>query len=480
MTARILVVDDSRVMQSIVQAYLADVGAELIMSSSAEEALERFQDGGASVVVSDVNMGGMDGIELCRRLKQACGDRVKVILMSSGQGEIGTDAYSVGHADAFLAKPIDGARLNRLVRTFLDPAQAPANEQSEAPAPRIRVLAADDTRVGRRILERLLSSDPELELVGMAQDGHEAVELAQTERPHMVVMDALMPGLDGIEATRRIMQRAPARIVIVTDAYASRGAQIAFEATRVGALEFLPKPSWTDPSGDEAAAFLGRLKELAEVPVVRRSSRTSILPSPSRRVERPAQTPIDTVALCASTGGPRVLAQLLPALAPGLAHASVLIVQHVLSGFDAQLTKWLRETTGLPVQLATDGARLRPGMVLLAPDGSQMLLANREEVRLNSRPGGHGHRPSGDPLFESVAQYYGRSCLGVILTGMGEDGVRGLRSLRRAGGTILAQAPASCVVPGMPEAAIAEGLADEILAPDALGLRIAELVTTRG
>jgi two-component system chemotaxis response regulator CheB len=472
---KILVIDDSRVMQSLVRTYLTDIDADVTVVSSAEEGLASFTANGADVVISDVQMGGMSGIELSRRLKKACGGRVRVILISGAKGEVGTDAYSAGHADAFLAKPIDGGRLNRLVRSFLG-AHAPRAD-TEGDTTRIRVLCADDTRVGRRILERLLSSDPRFELVGMAEDGYEAVELAQTERPQLVLMDVLMPGLDGIEATKRIMQRAPTRVVVVTDAHASpRGARAAFEATIVGALDLLPKPDWIDPNGPEAKSFLRRLHELAEVPVVgrrRRLSRPILLPAAP--LEHPAAPEI--LAFCGSTGGPRVLCELLPAIRAAVAVVPVLIVQHVLPGFDAQLARWLADTTDLPVQLATPGARVRPGHVLLAPHGSHMVLSSREEVDLVPGRRLDRHTPSGDALFESVAKLHGEHGLGVILTGMGEDGLVGLRALRRAGGTIFAQDPLSCVVAGMPETVISEGLANEILGPADLAARIVAVMS---
>ncbi|MCC7541068.1 MAG: response regulator, partial [Deltaproteobacteria bacterium] len=337
---------------------------------------------------------------------------------------------------------------------------------------KIGVVVADDTEVGRRLIARALDVDPDFEIVEAVADGRAAVEAAERRRPRLVLLDVLLPRLDAPEATRTIMQRAPTRVVILTRDADPRSATAALEATRAGALDVLLPPAFGDPMAAPAVTFRDRLKELAEVPVVRRwyaEARRSERPSEARAARpaddaRPAGAKM--VAICGSTGGPAVLAGLLARLAPHVGGASVLIVQHVLEGFSAAFAEWLAEAARVPVRVAKDGDALEPGAIAIAPDGRHLAVASRTRVSVVDSPPVEAHRPSGTILFESVARTFGAEAIGVILTGMGRDGVAGLRTLRASGGLVLAQSPETCVVPGMPAAAIEESLAHLVVSPE--------------
>lgn len=466
---RILIVDDSKVMQQLVGSLLSDTGAALDFASSASEALYSFQQNSPDLVVSDIEMPGMSGVELAERIRRESLGRTKVVLMSAGDMNGGRSAVKKGHADAFLPKPLDGAELKRLVHAFV----------GKAPRAKLRVLIADDTEVGRRLLERALVADPEIEVVGVASDGEEAVRMTERLKPSLVLLDAFMPKFDGIAATREIMRRAPTPVVLVTADRSAHGAKVLFEATEAGALDFLVPPSWADVSSAEVVVFRDKLKELAEVPVVRRRSRS--VPPPSARARAPLpRNPAQLVVICGSTGGPAALSKLLRESASSLERVGILVVQHIMSGFAETFAEWLESVSGVPVAVAQDGDSIRPGRVLLAPDGHHLVVESRSLVRVSAAAPVGAHRPSGTVLFESAARAFGRDLLAVLLTGMGEDGVKGLGVVRERGGTILVQSPESCIVPGMPEAAIRARLPHAVLGLEELAREIVERVGNRG
>lgn len=236
----------------------------------------------------------------------------------------------------------------------------------------------------------------------------------------------------------------------------------------------MAKPAWEDLGGLVAAAALDKLAELAEIPVVRRRNQSI---SPARQPSvAPKGAPVRTLAICASTGGPAALASLLPLIVPVLPKVTTLIVQHILPGFAPVLAAWLAESTGVNVEVATDGAELGRRQVLLAPDGRHLAVDLPARVRIMDLPPIRAHRPSASLLFESVARAFKDQVLAVILTGMGREGVDGLRRVRDCHGVILVQDPETCAVPGMPQAAIHEGLADLVLAPEPLGLEIVDRI----
>jgi two-component system, chemotaxis family, protein-glutamate methylesterase/glutaminase len=328
----------------------------------------------------------------------------------------------------------------------------------------LRVLVVDDSEVARRLLAEVLGRDGGLQVVGEASGGAEALRLAARLRPDVITMDVQMPGMDGLETTRRIMEQHPAPIVVVSGGHDPGDLAHSVRALDAGALTALRKPRGpADPGfAAEAAELVATVKLMAEVKVFRRRPAAAApaagpLSGPPPGGALPARRyQAEMVAVGASTGGPAALAAILRAL-PATTPVPILVVQHITPGFDAALATWLDETTPLRVRLAADGQPLRPGEVVIAPAGTHLGLSGGARVELGQGPPVDGHRPSATRLFASVARVFGPRALGVILTGMGGDGAAGLLELRRAGGTALAQDEASCVVAGMPGAAVAAG-----------------------
>lgn len=337
----------------------------------------------------------------------------------------------------------------------------------------IRVLIAEDSLTTRMLLGAILGSDPEIQVVGHACNGVEAVEKTRNLRPDLVTMDIHMPLMDGLEATKEIMVTAPTPIVIVTGSSGARDVEGSMHALRAGALEVLAKPLGPEsPTFEESAGrLISTIKAMSQVKVIRHW-RSGSRPVAGRI---PRVTGKSLVAIVSSTGGPAALQRLFKEL-PGDFPAPLLVVQHISPGFAPGLVSWLNGDSDLHVKLAEQGEILQPHTVYMAPDQCHLGVTPQGTVALSGAPSVGGFRPSGTFLFESVAQAFGRGTVAVVLTGMGEDGVAGLQAVRRGGGRILAQDEQSCVIFGMPGAAVAAGLADQVLPLDAIASRLVELV----
>jgi two-component system, chemotaxis family, protein-glutamate methylesterase/glutaminase len=343
----------------------------------------------------------------------------------------------------------------------------------------IRVLVADDSATAREMLVQILGSDPEIRVVGVAHDGLEAVEATSRLRPDLITMDLHMPRLDGLEATREIMITAPTPILIVTGSHRARDIEASIEILACGALDVLLKPP--DPRSPEFAQSARRLiaavKAMASVKVVRRWRPPSKLPATAASAQSVSrgELRVRIVAIATSTGGPAVLLRILSEL-PGTYPVPILVVQHITPGFTQGLASWLDAASAVRVKVASHHDPLAPGTVYLAPDEFHLGIDRRgNAVALSDQPPIGGFRPSGTYLFESVARVFGPSALALILTGMGDDGVQGLRTIRQAGGQVIAQDEKSSIVFGMPGAAVAAGLAPIVLPIEVIAARLVAL-----
>ncbi len=320
---------------------------------------------------------------------------------------------------------------------------------------RIRVLVVDDSPTMANALTALLSEDPRIEVVGRAEDGNRAVMLARLLRPDVITMDLLLPGLDGPGAIAQIMADAPARILVVSAVAEQRGVDLGFQAMSAGALELIGKPSVT--SGEELRRWGRDLAKsvclMAEVPVVSRRARVSGRGAPAVTGGR-----VDIFGVVASTGGPPALAEVLSKLPTDLP-VPIVIAQHITTGFTQGMVRWLSAVTPLPVRVAKEGERLEPGKVYFPDDGCDLSVESDGVARLTRTLG--GACPSGDLLLTSLARAYGSRAGGGVLTGMGEDGARGLLAIHQVGGVTFAQDEASSVVFGMPRAALELGAATQ-------------------
>jgi len=340
----------------------------------------------------------------------------------------------------------------------------------------IRVLMAEDSRTVRSLITQILESDPEIRVVGTASDGAEAVEMAERLRPDLITMDIHMPVMDGFEATRQIMARAPAPIIIISSMARSEDVQLSLRATQLGAVMVLPTPvgPGSPDFARQSAELVSMARAMSGVKVVRRWDRSPAAPEPQRVAARASSSPVQLVAIAASTGGPAALQQILAAL-PAAFPAPVLVVQHIARGFTAPLVEWLGSTCPPRVRLAIDGERPVPGTVYLAPDDAHLTLAPGGAISLSSSPPIGGFRPSGSALFESVGRMCGTTAAAVILTGMGDDGVSGLRTAHARGVRVIAQDEASSIVHGMPREAVRAGVADEVLPLTEIAARLMAL-----
>lgn len=341
----------------------------------------------------------------------------------------------------------------------------------------VRVLCADDSATARVLIRAALARDPALQVVAEAADGVEALELTKQLRPDVVTMDVHMPRMTGWEATRRIMVEAPTPIVIVSAQVDPSSVSDCMEALAHGALAVLAKPPGPQAPGFEAGSrrFAQMVKAMADVKVVRRWRGDARAPARGA----PWAGPAEVLAIAASTGGPAALQRILSAL-PHRFRVPILVVQHMTPGFTDGLARWLDAHTPLTVRVARDQEPLEGGTVFIAPDDAHLGLSGRDTAALSPSAPVRGFRPSADHLFESVGRAFGRAALAVVLTGMGDDGAQGLVRLKSSGGHVLAQDEATSVVFGMPGAAVAAGVADEVLALDALPARIATLAGAAG
>jgi two-component system chemotaxis response regulator CheB len=322
-----------------------------------------------------------------------------------------------------------------------------------------KVLVVDDSRVVREVLSRQLACDPEIEVVGAAPDAYAAWGMIVRSRPDVITLDLEMPGMNGLSFLRRLLRCNPLPVVVVSS-LTPAGSELALEALEAGAVEVVAKPRSAAGGRQSLAGLSSLVKGAAGARV---SSKGGLLRNRAAAPALPSRATQKVVVIGASTGGTQALQQVLtslPRTAPGIA-----VVQHMPEGFTKSFAERLNQLCAVEVKEAEDQDELAPGRVLIAPGNHHLLLrrsGSRTRVEVKHGPLVSGHRPSVDLLFRSAARYVGSNAIGVLLTGMGKDGARGLLDMKRAGAATIAQDEASCVVFGMPREAIALGAADRV------------------
>lgn len=338
---------------------------------------------------------------------------------------------------------------------------------------RVNVLVVDDSPLIRQLITDALQRDGEVRVVGTAENGLEAIELAASLKPHVITMDVDMPIMDGLTATERIMAEAPTPILVLTADPRKQAPELTHRALAVGALALRVKPS-LDAEAEmlnlaREVKLLSTVRVIRHVRGVKKGSMASgfyeAVPSPAPAPAPFVASPVGLVCIASSTGGPQVVQKLLADL-PADFPAPIALVQHINAAFSESLVSWLAGSSRLKVKVAAEGDLLSPGVVLVAPPDGHLVVAQRGRVSVQKGPPRDGHVPSGTALLESAAKAYGRRAVGVILTGMGADGVEGLAAIRAAGGKTLAQSQETSVVYGMPGAAVARGVVDHVVHGD--------------
>ena len=342
------------------------------------------------------------------------------------------------------------------------------------------VLIVDDSPTIRQFIRGILNSDPELRVIGEAQNGEEAIKMVARLRPDVVTMDIHMPLMDGYEAIRRIMSETPVPIVILTSTESDIRLGITYKGVESGALTVFGKPHGLPGDDPEADELINVVKAMADVKVIRRKwhQNAESLKTPARQQAvsfRVSSKPYQIIAVGCSTGGPPALRTVLGELPPTFP-VPVVVVQHISKGFTTGLARWLNESVGMRVKVAENGEPLLPGSVYVAPDGVHLQVTSLQKVGLLKDGPMDGHLPSVTALFNSVAKQYGPRAIGVLMTGMGRDGANGLYAMMQEGAYTIAQDQATSIVFGMPKEAIQMGATKEVLALQKIGQRMRELI----
>lgn len=332
----------------------------------------------------------------------------------------------------------------------------------------INVLIVEDSLVTRQHLKHILESDENIRVIAMAVDGKEAIRLVEEHRPDVVTMDINMPEMNGLDATRQIMETNPLPIVIVSASYNHKDVEKSFRAIDAGAVSLVEKPFGKGHPDHAIMAknLIQTVKLMSEVKVIKRWPKKRY-PLKGAKVLPPfnhefVNHKIKLVTIGVSTGGPPVLKSILTGLKNGFP-APLLIVQHIARGFLKGLVEWLKESTGHPIHIAADGERILAGHIYFAPDDFQMGVDGGCRITLSNSPPENGLRPSVSYLFRSASNVFGKNMAGVLLTGMGRDGADELKLMKDRGAITIAQDKESSAVFGMPGEAIRLGAASQVL-----------------
>jgi two-component system chemotaxis response regulator CheB len=335
---------------------------------------------------------------------------------------------------------------------------------------KIKVLIVDDSPFTIDYLKKLLGDDSEIKVIGFANNGKEAVKKTKELLPDVIVMDIEMPIMSGIEATEKIMKEKPTPIVILTSSLNTRNLYKSFDAIKNGALEILNKPTSrpTEEWDETIQNLLDTIKRASKIKVLRKKTSTK-----SKQQKADLNNKYSIIAINSSTGGPRILNDIFSNLNENF-NLPILVAQHIPAGFTLGLVDWLNIYSPLNIKIAEDDEILKGGNIYFPPDGAHLTVRS-DKIKLLFADPIRGIRPSGNILFESVANNFGKESIGIILTGMGTDGLNGAKKIKGLGGLIIAQEPNTTIVAGMPEAVIKNNLADLILNPTDIINKISEI-----
>jgi two-component system chemotaxis response regulator CheB len=344
----------------------------------------------------------------------------------------------------------------------------------------VRVLVVDDSALMRKLIPQMLAGDESIDVVGTAMDGTFCLKKIEELKPNVVTLDLEMPGMNGIDTLKEIMRRQPVP-VIVFSSHSTEGASVTMKALGLGAFDFVTKPKDASAHRSETAKeLIAKVKAAAECKLKPRM--LSGAPQKPDKLKAPAGAPTRVVAIGVSTGGPQAMEYLLSQL-PGDFPGTIVVVQHMPEGFTEMFARRLDEISAMRVKEAQSGDMLLPGRVLICP-GSRHMKVKRlplgDIVVLSDDPHVNGHRPSADVLLKSVAEEFKNLGIGVLMTGMGDDGAEGLGAIKKEGGMTIAQNEESCVVFGMPKVAIERGYAVRVVALDVMGATLQALCGRSG
>lgn len=341
-------------------------------------------------------------------------------------------------------------------------------------AKRLNVLIADDSATARQLMSHIINSAPDMYVIGEAHNGEQAVQLTYKLKPDVILMDIVMPGMSGLDATREIMSKSPTPIVIISSGLGDE-AKIAFKAVRSGALAVLKKPKAPTSSdfASQSQRIITTVRSMADVRVIHHwkkaeKPKTTITLPPHITSE---QDP-EIVAIASSTGGPAALNEIFRALPANYA-LPIVVVQHISPDFLPSLVNWLNILTPLQITIAEANQRPQPGHIYFAPGDAHLTLSKRRTFELDRRTPS-SYVPSGDFLLKSIASTYRSNAIGIVLTGMGTDGANGLRDMYDTGALTIAQDEATSVVYGMPQAAVAAGATETVLPVQGIAKAIIE------
>ncbi|MBC8281624.1 MAG: chemotaxis response regulator protein-glutamate methylesterase [Chloroflexi bacterium] len=350
----------------------------------------------------------------------------------------------------------------------------------------IKTLIVDDSAFARSIIVKKLSVDPDIEIIGVAKDGVDALEKIKDLKPNVVTLDVSMPRMDGLTALEKIMAECPTPVVMLS-ALTAEQAPATIAALELGAVDFFLKPSVLNPAGvnKETGELAEKVKIAARIDVSKPRRKTIKKPATSKPIKSSrvaeAKNKIDVkpnvrssgrsnrnkytgkvLVIGSSTGGPKALSELIPELPSGLP-VPVLVVQHMPPGFTRSFAERLNQVSALNVKEAEAGDVLEVGTVLLAPGDHHMVVTSSGRIALNQEPPVWGVRPSVDVTMDSVVDHYGGSTLGVVLTGMGSDGSNGTAAIKAKGGSVAVEHESTCAIYGMPRCVVEQGNADKVL-----------------